>query len=295
MPINSSCPNMQQLPEHTQEWIEKFVGPIRQIRHLGGGSINDVRQVDGQKGSIVIKLGHNAAAIHMFEAEAKGLRLLAQCGAVHTPQVLGMYTRPPILALGHISRGQPSRRFWVTFGEALAQLHRHSAPTFGLPHDNYIGTLPQQNRPTTDGPTFYRKYRLEAQLHLPGCQQWFTNNDLRAFERLFARLEALLPDEPPALIHGDLWSGNFLCNSQGQAVLIDPAVCYAYREMDIAMAHLFGGFDPVFFEAYAANWPHADGLSERIELFQLYYLLVHVNLFGGSYVSAVRRTLHKLT
>ena len=281
------------LPQSLREALRPLLGAPDQVQALSGGSINDVRLVRGTKGSAVVKLGRGPRARTMFAAEAEGLEALGAAGALRVPEVLLLHDEPPALVLEYIQPGRPTRRSWEAFGESLAQLHRTRAEAFGFAHDNFIGSLPQYNPPTSDGIEFYRKYRLEAQLDMDGCRRLLDHNDRRAFERLFARLPELLPDEPPALIHGDLWSGNFLWDAAGQAVLIDPAACWCYREMDIAMAQLFGGFDPVFFEAYAAAWPHEPGLPERLDLFQLYYLLVHVNLFGGSYVGAVRRILHR--
>ncbi|RMG56215.1 MAG: fructosamine kinase, partial [Gammaproteobacteria bacterium] len=250
--------------------VQPLVGPIEEVRPLGGGSINDVRLVRGRRGSVVLKLGREPRARAMFAAEAEGLTALRQAGALRVPEVLLLHDEPPALALEYIAPGRPDGRFWATFGESLALLHRTRGRAFGFPHDNFIGSLPQKNTLTADGAEFYRRYRLEAQLAMPGCQRLLDRGDRRAFERLFRRLPDLLPDEPPALIHGDLWSGNFLCDASGRAALIDPATCWCYREMDIAMAQLFGGFAPAFFEAYAAAWPHEPGLPDRIDLFQLY-------------------------
>ncbi len=277
-----------------RQTLERWLGPVEAVLPLGGGSISDVRLVRGRNGQLVIKLGRSPQAPAMFAAEAKGLQALARSRAIRVPEVLGLLEKPPALILEYVEPGHPRPDFWRTFGESLAAMHRTQGEYFGFPHHNFIGSLPQNNAPTTDGAEFFRKHRLQAQLDMPGCRQWLDEKDRRAFERLFARLPELLPDEPPALIHGDLWSGNFLCDSRGQAVLIDPAACWCYREMDIAMAQLFGGFEPSFFEAYASTWPHSPGLPQRIALFQLYYLLAHVNLFGGSYVQAVRRSLRAL-
>jgi protein-ribulosamine 3-kinase len=113
------------------------------------------------------------------------------------------------------------------------------------------------------------------------------------FERLFHRLDTLFPTEPPALLHGDLWSGNFLCDTQGRPVLIDPAVYYGHREMDLAMTRLFGGSDAALYAAYTDEWPLERGWEERVDLCNLYPLLVHVNLFGGSYITQVEAVLRR--
>lgn len=277
-----------------RQTLEAWVGPIQAVQPLGGGSISDVRLVRGRRGRLVVKLGRGPQAQAMLAAEAEGLRALAHTRTIRMPEVLGRLEQPLALILEYVEPGHPHPDFWHAFGESLARLHRTQGAHFGFPHHNFIGSLPQDNTPTTDGAEFFRKHRLQAQLDMPTCRRLLDARDLKAFERLFLRLPDMLPDEPPALIHGDLWGGNFLCDSNGRPTLIDPAACWCYREMDIAMAQLFGGFEPSFFEAYAATWPHSPGWPERIALFQLYYLLVHVNLFGSSYVAAVRRTLRAL-
>jgi fructosamine-3-kinase len=122
---------------------------------------------------------------------------------------------------------------------------------------------------------------------------YFDSATVGRFQQLFSRLDKLLPDEPPALIHGDLWAGNFIAGQNDTPWLIDPAPCFAHREMDLAMSRLFGGFDREFYLSYESEWPLEPGFPDRMDLYQLYYLLVHVNLFGGYYPGQVRRILEK--
>lgn len=171
------------------------------------------------------------------------------------------------------------------FGIALAELHRHTAPTHGLEQDNFIGRLPQPNQPTASWIEFYRDQRIGYQMTIARQRGRLPARRESLLTRLLERLPDLLDDNTmlPSLLHGDLWGGNYLVDEQGQAVLIDPAVYYGHREMDLAMTELFGGFGGRFYEAYHATYPMDSGYAERRALYQLYYILVHLNLFGEHY------------
>jgi fructosamine-3-kinase len=192
-----------------------------------------------------------------------------------------------------VEGGIKGQGFWADFGRGLALLHRHTRDHFGLERDNYIGSLVQHNTPASDWPSFFIHQRLEPQLKMARDRKRVEAGMAFRFERLFHQLDKLFPAEPPALIHGDLWSGNFLCDDQGCPVLIDPAVYYGHREMDLAMTKLFGGFDVALYTAYHAEWPLEKGWEERVDLCNLYPLMVHVNLFGGGYVAQVEGVLKR--
>ena len=197
------------------------------------------------------------------------------------------------LVLELVETGRPARDFDERLGRGLAALHRFGAPGFGLDHDNFIGRLPQSNAAEHQpgrrftGRAAWR--RSCGRRSTAGCA---TRADAAGFERLFAALDDLVgPAEPPARLHGDLWGGNLLCDAAGAPCLIDPAVYGGHREVDLAMMRLFGGFGAGVFAAYEEAWPLADGAAERIPLYQLYPLMVHVNLFGGGYVGSVEAAL----
>ena len=173
----------------------------------------------------------------------------------------------------------------VAFGEALAALHRTQAAHHGLDHANFIGRLPQENDPSASWSAFYRDQRIGVQLDLARQRGRLPARREDLLTRLMARLPDLLDDSimPPSLLHGDLWGGNYLVDDHAQAVLIDPAVYYGHREMDLAMTELFGGFSTRFDEAYHAAYSIDPGYQDRRSLYQLYYILVHLNLFGESY------------
>jgi fructosamine-3-kinase len=261
---------------------------------LGGGDINDAFRVELSDGRTVFVKTNAKADARMFPTEARGLAWLAEAGALRVPAVLA--AAPSFLALEYIEAGQPSAEHDERLGRGLAALHRFGAPSFGLDHDNFIGRLPQSNRQLGSWADFFRAERLEPQV-LAAERAGLVRKSLRAaFERLYAVLEDRVgPAEPPARLHGDLWGGNLHTDAGGEPWLIDPAAYGGHREMDLAMMRLFGGFGSRVFAAYQEAHPLAGGYEERVPLYQLYPLLVHVNLFGGGYVGSVSRAVSLLT
>ncbi len=231
----------------------------------------------------------------MFEAEAMGLDLLRKTNTFRIPATIahGSTEAGAFLLMELIETGYRASGFWEEFGASLAQLHRHSVGQFGLDHHNFIGSLPQPNHPHPTWPEFYIHERLQPQLDLALQSQRLSSSDAKHFEKLYLKLPELCPAEPPALTHGDLWSGNFMVAADSHPVLIDPAVSYAHREMDLAMSRLFGDFDRPFYRSYEEVWPLAPGFEQRLPIYQLYYLMVHVNLFGGGYVGSVRTVVRQ--
>jgi len=265
------------------------------FRPLSGGSINSVWKIEMPEGHYVMKC-HNAVRFpRMFEAEAQGLNLLASCPELRLPEVIGTthVGNAQVLLLEYLQAGRRSADYFGGLGRALASLHRHTENNFGLDHDNWIGSLPQTNRRHTRAVDFFREERLRPQYQMARESGHLQSSDDKDFEQLCKLLHDIIPDEPPALIHGDLWNGNVICGPEGQACLIDPAAAYSHREADLAMTRLFGGFDPSFYEAYNEVYPLHEGWEERISIWNLYPILVHVNLFGGGYVSEYRRNIRE--
>ena len=250
-------------------------------RALGGGCIAEVSRCELGDGRVVlVKTGGGA-----FVQEANGLRELGRSGAVRVPEVL--HADMDLLVLEHIETGVQPTGFMAAFGRAMADLHRVRAGTFGFDENNLIGATPQRNLPRLDDwAEFYWSHRLELQLRLAE-QRRLANDELVS---AVVRLEDRLPDwlagteEPPTLLHGDLWGGNYLVDARGDPVLIDPAVYYGHREADLAMTRLFGGFSESFHRAYDEANPLPPGHRERVGLYQLYHVLNHLNLFGRSYL-----------
>jgi protein-ribulosamine 3-kinase len=268
---------------------------VIETRSIGGGCINEACSLKTTAGRYFIKYNSAAAFPAMFEKEATGLNLLARTHTLTVPEVVGYgETREyAFLLLGYIESGLASRNFWNEFGTKLADLHQNTSEFYGLDYDNYIGSLVQRNARHSNFIDFFILRRLEPQLQEARNKGAFSHGDTRSFESLFNSLHNLLPAEKPALIHGDLWGGNFMISSMGSACLVDPAVYYGHRESDIAMTQLFGGFQPDFYLAYNQAWPMEKGWQKRMEIYNLYPLLVHVNLFGGSYAGQVQRIIRQ--
>lgn len=268
---------------------------IRDTDELSGGCINQCYRLNTGNASYFVKYNFTDRFPGMFAAEAKGLSLLKSAQTIHVPEVLyqseaGEYA---FLLLEYIAEGNKSRDFWENFGRNLAGLHRASHEHFGLDHDNYIGSLPQMNNHCQSWEEFLVLNRLSPLVKKAFDQKLLSREDINGFERLYPKLENLLPKEKPALLHGDLWSGNFRVNSNGEASIIDPAVYYGHREMDIAMTKLFGGFSAEFYDFYNDENPLEKGWEKRVEFNQLYPLLVHLILFGSSYAQQIRHIVRK--
>lgn len=268
---------------------------VKSVSSVGGGSINDAFRFATTSGDFFVKKNVASRYPEMFEKEAKGLKILAAANEIDVPEVLTTTTREnqSFLILDFIQSAPKQHNFWEDFGERLANLHKLSQENFGLDHGNYIGSLQQENNFHNTWSDFFREERLEVQVKLARDQGQIGRETVNGFNRFYGRLEEIFPIEPPALLHGDLWSGNFMVNNKGLAVIIDPAVYFGHREMDLAMSQLFGGFDERFYQAYNRSFPLENGWQQRMDYCNLYPLMVHVNLFGGSYLASVKRILSK--
>lgn len=258
---------------------------------LGGGDINDVYLLQTDQRKVVIKLNSRNRFPGMFVAEAKGLELLASSKSFKIPEVIAQSEHSDFsyLILEFIESRGSRDMDPAQFAQDLAELHQTTADSFGLNHDNYIGSLPQKNDREKSSIEFLIRQRLEPQFQM-ALEKGYTFPDKDGF---YQTISGLVPDEPPALIHGDLWGGNYLVGNDGAPVLIDPAVAFASREMDIAMMQLFGGFDSEIFRVYHEILPMEDNWQDRIPIWQLYYLLVHLNLFGAGYLQRVKQIVSR--
>jgi fructosamine-3-kinase len=267
-------------------------------RPLAGGSINQAMACELADGRRVFVKSNPGADPRMFPAEARGLAWLREAGAIRVPEVLAVnraQDRVSYLVLELLEPGRPAADYAEALGRGLAALHRLGAPSFGLDHDNFLATLEQENTPAADWPSFFIHRRLEPQVRLAVQSGAAPAGWIDLFERLYARIDELAgPPEPPARLHGDLWTGNLHADPLGRPVLIDPAVYGGHREIDLAMLELFGSPGGRCFAAYDEIYPRAPGHQDRLPLYQLYPLLAHVNLFGSSYVGSVERALRQL-
>jgi fructosamine-3-kinase len=276
---------------------EKLRYAIQVINYatIGGGCINDTYRLQTSAGAFFIKYNNAAKYPRIFETEAKGLSLLRSTKTLKIPEVVisGEAEGKSFLMLEYIEAGKRKKDFWEDFGKKLATLHRYTSSSFGLDHDNYIGSLPQSNKHHKAWIDFFVEERLQKQIALAKDSGAINNLTIHQFDNLLKRLPEIIPDEKPSMLHGDLWNGNYMISGDGSASLIDPAVYYGHREMDLAMTRLFGGFDDEFYESYNKTFPLTPGFEERVAIHNLYPLMVHVNLFGGGYMSQVKSILSK--
>ncbi len=274
-----------------QSELERALGArVISVHAASGGDINQAERLVLEGGRAVFLKWHRRPPLGMFEAEADGLAFLRSAAlrggarALVIPEVLSCGARHLVLeALEFSARSQDDE----AFGRELALLHRASLPRFGHERSGFIATLPQDNTSASDWASFYRKRRIGAQLELPAARRHVPSSLRREVERLCERADDLCgPSEPPAPLHGDLWSGNWGMTARGPA-LFDPAAYGGHREVDLAMLRLFGSPSARFFDAYDEVYPRAPGHEDRVAFYQLYPLLVHVNLFGSGYVGSV--------
>lgn len=266
-------------------------------RAVAGGSINQAFQYRSAKGSVFVKIASSPHAAEMLHAEAAGLKALGAAQAVRVPQVLlqGRCAEGAYLALEWIDLARPARATEATLGEQLAWQHRCTHAQFGWDRDNTIGSTPQRNTPCAQWDEFYREHRLRFQLDLAASR----DADPKVIERGYQLCEQVgefFKTYRPAasLLHGDLWGGNWGSDEDGLPVIFDPAVYYGDREADIAMTRLFGGFGHAFYAAYQSTWALDSGASVRVSLYNLYHVLNHYNLFGGSYLEQAQTLIDRL-
>ena len=250
---------------------------------VGGGCIADSRIITSEsKNKFFVKSYSNSGGI--LRNEANGLREIAKSGAIKVPEVV--HFDSDVLVLEYISEGKKAPDFFQKFGRSFARMHRYTVDKFGFFENNFIGATEQRNLPQSENWTeFYWMNRLEFQFKL-AMKNGYGNTEFRRLASLLeSRIHEIIPNdgEKPSLLHGDLWGGNYMVGSNGEAVLIDPAVYYGNREADLAMTKLFGGFSQDFYEAYNDEFPLAPGWWEREAIYKLYHVLNHLNLFGTGY------------
>lgn len=284
------------LPEEIQQQLSEQFGAFQSFRSASGGCINHGGIAKFDKGSFFVKWNNAEKFPEMFSLEAQGLELL-RLGTIKIPEVLlvGEVANYSFLVLEEINSSFISNIYWEELGRGLADLHKISDTHFGLENDNYMGSLKQVNSQIQDWSSFYIENRLETQSALAFNAHLLSKEDLRLIQLFYKNIKDHLTIESPSLVHGDLWNGNVMVGSSGEPVLIDPAVSFLNREVDLAMAKLFGGFDEQFYQAYQEALPVQSGIECRIEIYQLYPLLVHLNLFGSGYYSQCLSIIKRFT
>ena len=275
---------------------ERLSAEIESIAPLSGGDINEVYKINCTLGKFVIKHNSCQRFPKMFHKEANGLHMLRK-GGLKTPAVIDHfeYEDDQFLILEFIKEEKAENNFWIEFANSLAKIHRKSNALFGLDHNNYIGSLDQQNDPMSSWEEFFISRRLKPLVKIAFDNGLMARKHLADFNHFYRVFSELLPVETPSLLHGDLWSGNLLCGLGQQAVFIDPAVYYGHREVDIAMTKMFGGFDQVYLDHYQDCFPLEKGWEERVSIHNLYPRLVHLVLFGRSYLSGIENVIQRYT
>jgi len=284
------------IPKQVEISLQSQFGfKVHSYHPASGGCINSGGTIDTNKGLFFIKWNSSDKYPGMFEKEAQGLETLDSSGALRVPKVVGVGSEAEYayLLLENVVAKTKSERYWEEAGSSLAGLHRVEGDSFGLNHDNYIGSLSQKNTKIEKWTDFFIQQRLDVQLRLAVSNGFLNAQDVSRFERLYSLLPEIMPDGVPSLLHGDLWGGNLIVDERGMPCFIDPAVYYGNREIELAFTKLFGGFASEFYDSYNVEYVLEPGFDQRVDLYNMYPLLVHVNLFGGGYVSSVRSNLKR--
>jgi fructosamine-3-kinase len=292
------------IPENLQAEIKSSLNAIfdcdvnlKDFNFSSGGCINSTGTISTDKGLFFLKWNTKSRFPDMFEKEASGLKLLKKVAKnLKIPEVLGYGDDGDhiFILMENIAQGDRKMSYWKDLGNGLAELHSHTSGFHGLEYSNYIGSLIQENSPNKEWLEFFIVNRLEKPFSM-AYDLGLLGNDLKsALNSLIAKLPEICPGETKAsLMHGDLWSGHLMIGPDGEPCLIDPAVYFGFREMEIAFTQLFGRYNQVFYDSYNETWPLDDGFEERMDIWNLYPLLVHVNLFGAGYIGSVRQILRR--
>ena len=276
---------------------ESLNADIQSVQRVSGGSINRAAKAELSNGKKCFLKWNSSANPEMFLKEKKGLQQLQHADTdLRVPTVLATgQTRggTGFLVQEFINEGQPKATSNEQFGQSLAQLHQHQGARFGLTYDNYIGKLPQYNDQHDSWTDFFIEQRMQPQLRMAMDSGKLNETTANHFEAMYKQLGNIFPDEPPALLHGDLWGGNYFFDKNGKATIYDPAIYYGCREIELAFTYLFGGFSQDFYRAYKNIWPLEPNFSQRKDIYNLYPLLVHTNLFGGSYARQVESIVNR--
>ena len=268
--------------------IELAIGDkIISHRQISGGCINDAEIVTCKSGKTFFVKTNNNSTMDMFVKEANGLLELSKANVIRVPRIT--HAEADFIILENISSQAKDKLFWEKFGRNFAVLHKYSSISFGFYEDNYIGATPQvnlvNNTEKTNWSEFYFNKRILYQYKLAENKGYAGEELRKYFSRLESKINLIFNDcnVKPSLLHGDLWSGNFITDETGNACLIDPAVYYGHREADLAMTKLFGGFDSRFYSAYNEEYPLDSEYGYRVNIYKLYHVLNHLNLFGSGY------------
>ena len=277
---------MEQIIRHISDQIQS---QITAFRPVSGGDISSAYLLETQSQKFLLKVNSKSSAKTMFDAEQQGLRAIESTKTIAVPhvQLVDELDGIAFLLMDFVESRRPNAKDYTHFGRDLANMHLVSNDQFGFSSDNFIGSLPQSNAFHTDWAEFYWNERILPQLEIAKKNTALDDAKIPSKESALKIFRQVFGEVKPSLLHGDLWGGNYLISTDGTPFLIDPAVYYGHSIVDVAMSRLFGGFDAEFYDAYHEIIPKQTYYQEQIKLYQLYYLLVHLNLFGRSYRSSV--------
>jgi len=261
-------------------------------QEIGGGSINNTFKVFSDKHTFFVKTNTTTVFENGFKEEVLGLQFLKNNSALVPNTILeDTFENSIYLVLEWVESGKQTTRFWHNFAEQLVKLHQQKSDKFGLDHSNFMGQLPQNNSYFDNFSNFFIENRLKPQVKLAYDSKKIEAKHVAQFEGLYKKIPEIFPIEKPSAVHGDLWKGNFICSANDNAVLIDPAVSYSHREVDIAMTQLFGGFSEKFYKRYHEMYPLEPCFNLRNNFYNLYPLLIHLNLFGDFYLESIENII----
>lgn len=286
------------IDKHITQSVKNIYGKNVKVtgkRSIGGGCINRTSMIELSNGQQLFLKENSAGHTGLFRAEFAGLEALGAAAGPRVPKPVYLFENNTIqlLFMEYIPRGNKSSSFFSDLGRSLAELHKsNTGNNYGFHMNNHIGETPQINDTTPDWIDFFAKYRLEFQVRLAEKRGLAGKSIVSQVYKMIKKLPDLLRiPEAPALIHGDLWGGNIMADQSGEPVIIDPAVYYGDREADIAMTELFGGFSDTFYRSYNETYPLEPGYPQRRDIYNLYHMLNHLNIFGRSYESSVTSIL----
>jgi len=263
--------------------------PIKTAVAISGGCICQSYKITLEDGNHLFVKTHSNPPDQLFYSESESLVTLSQHSPLRVPEVIAVNDK--FLLLEYISSSDSSPLFWTELAQGLADMHKQKMPEFGFSMDNYCGETLQSNATTPDGYDFFAEHRLIYQMRLARESGLLNPDDCKQINNIAKNLKDYIPKQPAVLIHGDLWSGNVYRDENGLPVLIDPACYWGWREADIAMTTLFGKLPSAFYDTYNECLPMKPGWEDRLELYNLYHLLNHLNMFGTSYLNSVRRVI----
>lgn len=280
-----------------EQVLFKSLGPFAQLKSaslVAAGTHNQGIRLDSSDGIFFLKLNFDHEK-NILLKEAEGLEILRKSTFLKVPQTYGSGRVGDYnyLLSEFIPSGRYQLDYWENLGIGLAHLHLSHSKEFGFENDNYIASLHQKNLRSDSWVDFFIEQRLEPLLGKAYFDKLIPLEFLKKFQAIYFKMESIFPNEKPSLLHGDLWSGNVICNSSGQPCLIDPAIYFGHREMDLAFSRLFGGFDSRFYDSYESILPLEAGFEARMGVYNLYPLLVHLNLFGTAYLPGIERIINR--